>query len=90
MKEEEKLSKLLYIIDNGRFKKLMTALEPNDICFKCSYFNHTLPKSPDNKYRCNVVSPRCIGGTLRSELISYLLWKTGIKTEKEHQNFLGL
>lgn len=81
-------SALLYSVDGGRFVSLRNTLRLSDTCLKCSYFNQTLQVTPDNLYRCKV-APGCVAATLAPELISYLLWKTGIKTEAEHHAFAG-
>ena len=75
--------------DEGRFSSLIDAMVVIDVCIKCAYFNQQLSKSSDNLYRCKV-SPNCIAATLSVELISYLLWQIGEKTEQEHMSFLGL
>ena len=79
----------LYSVDNGLYKDLLIAVRAKEICFECSFFNQTLPNTPDHQYRCKC-APQCIGATLSPELISLLLWKAGVKTEQEHGNFLGL
>lgn len=84
---KESLNTLISSIDNGRFNKLFEAIELKSVCMNCSYFNHS-DKVKDS-YRCRS-APGCPGATLSSELISYLLWKMGEKTEKEHKIFMGL
>ncbi len=79
----------LISVDNGRFKDLIESLDVKNICLKCITFNQTLVYDPDIEYRC-AVPGKCIGATLRSELISYLLWKVDVKTEKEHMVWIGL
>lgn len=87
--EESDLTELLYSIDNGRFERLRDVLKIDNVCWGCSYFNQTLEKTPYNTYRCNC-APSCIAATLNPALISYLLWRTGIKTEEQHNSFLGI
>lgn len=73
----------LMAVDDNRFKKLLDSLDITDSCFDCSYFN------PKNKeiYRCRVAG-MCIDATLNPDLKSYLLWKTGLKSQKEHIEYI--
>jgi len=79
----------LYTIDGGKFNDLMQGMKPKDECFKCSYFNHTLPNIEENQYGCRTV-PGCMAATLNNSLISYLLFKTGVISYEEHIDYLGM
>ena len=58
----------LTVIDNGRFKNLLSTFKITEECFKCGYFD----KSMTNHYRC-CVPPICIGGTLSEDVKDYLI-----------------
>ena len=76
---ESDLNLLLCCIDNGRFKSLIESLSVDNTCLNCKSFN----EKKDSQYRCRVMGS-CIGATLSKDLLSYMLWKIELKTQKEH------
>lgn len=73
-------------VDKGRFKKLIDAMDVDDNCENCGFWNY---KHKDNLFRC-AVSPSCIGVTLSQELKSYILWQLGEISYEEHMQNLGV
>jgi len=80
---------LLYTLDDGKFNGLMQGMKPKNECFKCTYFNHTLPNIEENQYGCRA-APGCMASTLNNSLISYLLFKTGVISYEEHIDYIGM
>ena len=70
-------------IDNERFKELIKCCNIKDSCLECGYFTE------GERYRC-FTTPACIGATLSTRVNSYLKWKTGLITEKQHNLNLGI
>ena len=75
-------------IDKGRFIHLADALSFKEVCLKCTTFNQTMIRDPCKAYRCACMG-QCTGVTLSSEMISYLLWQIGVKTERDHMRWIG-
>ena len=73
------LKQRLQEIENGRFKKIIDALEIKDACERCYFFNYKVGK--DYSFRCRI---GCLGDIISERLKSYFLWKLGIITEKEY------
>lgn len=69
-------------IDYPRFVKIIEALQIDDTCIKCDFFNLSI-KDQRQQYRCKC-SPSCIADTLHPRLISYFNWKLGLITQEEH------
>lgn len=69
-------------IDGGRFSSLIGSLGVSDVCYTCYYLN---PKviDPGQGYLCKCVGS-CMAATLSPELKSYLFWKLGEITERQH------
>lgn len=82
------LSEQIQAIDNGRFKNLCRFLDFKESCLKCMYFNQTITDIRE-AYRCRVPGS-CPGATLSSEMINYLLWQIGVKTEAEFDYWRGI
>jgi hypothetical protein len=55
-------------IDNGRFRKLIEAMDVKDVCYNCRSFNPKVMTA----YVC-AISGYCIGHTLSEDLLAYLL-----------------
>ena len=69
-------------IDNGRFAKLIDAIDVTEECQQCFYLNPKVT-DPGMGYRCRCVGS-CIAVTLSNEVKSYLFWKLGEITEEQH------
>ena len=83
-KENQKMVDIMSTMENGRFKRLIDAINISDECFKCCYFN--FKEKCHNK--CASI-PTCFGSTLSRSTKSYLLWKLGIITQDEHFQRIG-
>jgi hypothetical protein len=72
----------LIAIDEGRFSNLIKGLNVMDECYNCFYLN---PKITDPRlgYRCKCAGS-CIAATLSEQVLSYLFWKLGEISEKQH------
>lgn len=75
-------------IDGGRFKDIIQALDITDVCGRCNYFNLSI-NDRTKGYRCHCTGS-CIAATLHTKLISYLNWKMGWITEKQHNVNCGI
>ena len=88
MNMKNRLKDQLKAIDNGRFNKIIEALDVKDICIECNHFNYTL-NDIRKGYRCKC-TPSCIAATLHPDLQSYLLMKINVIDKKEHLHNLGI
>jgi len=74
-------------IDNGRFSKFIEVFNADDHCFDCYHLN-PLITDPGKGYRC-CCFPGCLGDTCSVAFKSYLFWKLGVITEKQHMVFVN-
>jgi hypothetical protein len=77
----------LLAIDDGRFSAIFKAMKVVPECLACDFFNLSL-KDPEKRYMC-CCAPTCIAATLSPRIISYINWKLGWITEKEHDKNIG-
>ena len=78
----------LHKVDSGRFSAIIHVLKINDECAECDFFNLAI-KDKRKQFRCRCW-PSCISATLNDDLISYLNWKLGWITKKEHFDNIGI
>lgn len=72
----------LVLIDGGKFKNVIEALDIRENCRDCRYFS---PKSQRNGvgHSCRK-TPTCIGETLSKPMLRYIWLKLGMISEYEY------
>ena len=85
--DEQRLQERLYKIDEGAFAQMISLFDIKDKCEWCCSFNKLLGANAQEP--CDLF-PLCIGTCLSNELLSYLNYKLGNITEKEHYKNSGV
>ena len=88
MDDNDTLFDKLCEIDKGRFRGLINGINVSETCQKCNSFNLAI-KDKWKSYRC-AVAGTCPAATLHPHLVSYLNWKLGWISGKDHMKNMGI